>query len=294
MRAIRKANQTLTMKVWRTSDMAKVGGVHVNTVRLYEDLGYLPPVPRNPANNYRQFTDRHLDQMRVIRLALRISWLGGTIGQMCVEVIRLAALDDLPGALDRARDLATRVQAERDQAEAAAAALEAWAQNIPHPPTPSPSLERGRQAHKPNSRRDGACSARPYKTHTEKGVFTIGQAADLLDVSVDMLRNWERNGLISGIPRDPRNNYRRYGPAQIARLRVIRALRRARYSTMSILRMLRHLDAGHTDGLREKLDTPHPDDDVYTATDYWLTTVTALVQAARDLVAQIENMVESS
>ncbi len=250
------------MKTYRTSDMARVGGVHVNTVRQYEALGYLPPVPRNRTNQYRQFSEQHLDQMRVIRMALRVSWLGGEIGRMAIEVIRLGASGELSGALGRARDLAARVQAEHDQAEAAASALEAWATD------PPPDSERTR--------------------------LTIGQAADVLDVTVDMLHNWERDGLIRDVLRDPKNNYRLYGPPQIARLRVIRTLRKARYSTMSILRMLLHLDAGHTDGLREKLDTPDPGEDVYMATDYWLSTVTELVQVTRDLVAQVEHMVERS
>ena len=211
------------MKVYRTSDMARAGGVHVNTVRLYEDLGYLPPVPRNPANNYRQFSERHLDHMRLIRLALRISWLGGQIGHIAVEVITLAASDDLPGAMDRARDLAARVESEHDQAEAAAETLDQWAHEI------SPQrrrehrenqgkIERKTKENAPLNTRRGVWQYAPkphtYKTHhSEGGVLSIGQTAELLDVSIDMLRNWERNGLISDIPRDPRNNYRLYGTA---------------------------------------------------------------------------------
>ncbi|MBN1564289.1 MAG: MerR family DNA-binding transcriptional regulator, partial [Anaerolineae bacterium] len=318
---------------YRTSDMARAGGVHVNTVRLYEELGYLPPVARDPVNNYRQFTARHLDQMRVIRLALRISWLGGEIGQQAVAIIMCAASDDLPGALAQARDLAARVEAEHDQAESAADALEAWAQiNADNADSkikiiaPQRHEEHGEKQGKSKADEPDSCRGEfanpPRATYKDSqrageqdsahehiaplhrvgrgatrgcsggGVLTTKQAADLLAVSVDMLRNWERDGLISDIPRDPRNNYRQYGPPQIARLRIIRTLRKARYSTMSILRMLRHLDAGHTDGLREKLDTPHPDDDVYMATDYWLTTVTELVKVAGELVAQVKEMIE--
>jgi DNA-binding transcriptional MerR regulator len=73
-----------------------------------------------------------------------------------------------------------------------------------------------------------------------------------------MLRNWERNGLLT-VPRDPDNGYRRYGPAEIGRLRVIRTLRHARYSPMAILRMLRQLDADRDANLRQALDTPDPE-----------------------------------
>jgi GntR family transcriptional regulator/MocR family aminotransferase len=53
----------------RTSDIAKAVGVHPNTVRLYEEWGFLPPIPRSPSG-YRQFTQAHLDQMRLARTAL--------------------------------------------------------------------------------------------------------------------------------------------------------------------------------------------------------------------------------
>ncbi|MBK8034117.1 MAG: MerR family DNA-binding transcriptional regulator [Chloroflexi bacterium] len=39
---------------------------------------------------------------------------------------------------------------------------------------------------------------------------TIGEAAKRLNVSVDMLRNWERNGLIT-VPREVQSGYRLYG-----------------------------------------------------------------------------------
>jgi DNA-binding transcriptional MerR regulator len=99
-----------------------------------------------------------------------------------------------------------------------------------------------------------------------------------------MLRNWERNGLIE-VPRDPRNGYRLYGAAEIGRLRVIRTLRRANYSLMAILRMLLNLDQGKKEDLRQVLDTPRPDENVYSAADQWLSTLAELEQRAMDVIA---------
>jgi DNA-binding transcriptional MerR regulator len=48
----------------RTSDLARAAGVHPNTVRRYEALGWLPPAPRAP-NGYRRFSQRHLDCLRL-------------------------------------------------------------------------------------------------------------------------------------------------------------------------------------------------------------------------------------
>lgn len=115
----------------------------------------------------------------------------------------------------------------------------------------------------------------------------IGDVARLLDTTIDRLRNWERNGLLT-VPRDPRNGYRLYGAEEIGRLRVIRMLIQSRYSTMSILRMLTHLDAGETEGLKTTLDTPDPGEDVLYATDRWLTALSRLRESALEVIAYIE------
>ena len=73
----------------------------------------------------------------------------------------------------------------------------------------------------------------------------IKEAAALLDVTADILRNWEKNGLIR-VPRAPGNGYRVYGPEEIDRLYVIRLLFRAGYGASALLRALNHLDAGRS------------------------------------------------
>lgn len=246
----------MTHRYLRTSEISQAVGVHTNTVRLYEQWGFLPPIPRSPSG-YRLFTETHLDQMRLARLALHGGWPGRNIRRSVLALVKQAASGDLGGALVQARRHLGLVQAERAQAEAAAAYLERWVQGI----TPAPIAE----------------------------PLTIGQTAELLAVSTDMLRDWERNGLLT-VPRDRANGYRRYGAAEIARLRVIRLLRRAGYSTMAVLRMLRQLDRGRREGLREALDTPQPDEDILYATDYWLTTLAEQEQRARQMIAQLEAM----
>jgi hypothetical protein len=43
----------MTRRYLRTSDIAEAVGVHPNTVRLYEEWGFLPPIPRGPAGSPR-------------------------------------------------------------------------------------------------------------------------------------------------------------------------------------------------------------------------------------------------
>ena len=240
----------------RTSDIAKAVGVHPNTVRLYEEWGLLPPIPRT-ASGYRQFTKLHLEQMRLARLAFADPWHGRRIRKSIVAVVKQSASGDLAGARDMANAHLTLVRSERAQADAAADFLERWAAGQSMEPMLTP--------------------------------LQIGAAAKLLDVTSDMLRNWERDGLIK-VPRDPDNGYRRYGAAEIGRLRVIRLLRSAGYSTMAILRMMLYFDRGQRDGLRQALDTPRPDEDIIFATDRWLSTLAETEEQALKIIAQLDKM----
>jgi len=68
----------MTQHYLRTSAVAKAIGVHPNTVRLYEAWGFLPAAPRSPSG-YRLFTEAHLDQMRLARIATHGGWPGRNI-----------------------------------------------------------------------------------------------------------------------------------------------------------------------------------------------------------------------
>jgi DNA-binding transcriptional MerR regulator len=253
--------------------VAKAAGVHANTVRLYEQWGFLPKIPRSPAG-YRLFTEDHVEQMRLARSALRGPWPGRAIKRSALELVQRSAAGDLGGALEQAYGHLALVQAERAQAEAAVQLLERWAQGA-------------------------AVDASEDRLY-------IGQAARLLGVTTDMLRNWERNGLVD-VPRDAGNGYRLYGAAEIGRCRVIRMLRRAGYGVMAILRMLLYLDRAlgrvQEGDLRQILDTPREGDsireeagaegeeDVYYAADRWLSTLAAFEGRARDVIDQLERMI---
>ncbi len=247
----------LKPRLFRTIDIAKAIGVHPNTVRMYEVWGFLPPVPR-AANGYRLYTEAHLDQMQLARTALHGAWPGRNIRQSALALVRESAVGDLYSALKQARQHLALVQAERDRAEGAAQSLEHW-----------------------------ACGATASKNIA---ALQIKEAAELLDVSTDMLRNWERNGLIK-VPRDQRSGYRLYSSAEIDRLRVLRMLFRAGYSTMAILRMMRRFDAGQHSNLRQALDTPRPDEDILSAADQWLTTLSRHEQRARYMIDQLKEMI---
>ncbi|GAP12914.1 predicted transcriptional regulator [Longilinea arvoryzae] len=241
----------------RTSDLARIVGVHPNTVRRYAERGILPPVERSPSG-YRRFTRRHLDCLRLAHLVYNGQYPGKAIYKSGVRIVQVAASGDLGGTLELAYGHLALVRSERDQADVAARLLERWAFGAPVDATHQP--------------------------------LQIGQAAKLLGVSIDILRNWDRNGLID-VPRDPANGYRRYGAQEIGRLRVIRMLSRAGYSLSAILRMLTRLDRGETTDLRAALDTPDPDDSAFMASDRWISTLVEEERRAHTLIALVEEII---
>jgi hypothetical protein len=51
------------------------------------------------------------------------------------------------------------------------------------------------------------------------------------------------------------------------------------------------LDRGETTDLRRALDTPRPDEDVYLASDRWLSTLSEHEDRARGMIALVEEMI---
>ncbi len=245
------------MKYYKTSELAKAVGIHPNTVRLYEQWGLLPPIPRNP-KGYRLFTQTHLEQLHLARIALRCDFVAGDIRQSAIAIIKTAAADSLENALKNAYNHLELIKTERTKAEEALKLVEQW-------------------LHGPTTTED--TTPQRHIKHTAK----------LLGLTTDTLRNWELNNLIH-VPRNPKNGYRQYGQNEINRLKIIRTLRVANYSIMAILRMMLHIDKGGKEKIQTILDTPTPEEDIVYATDKWISTLIETEKNADDIIKQINKM----
>ncbi|MCX7710273.1 MAG: MerR family transcriptional regulator [Clostridia bacterium] len=245
------------MKYLKTSDIAKAAGAHPNTVRLYIEWGFLPPVPRDK-NGYRMFTEEHLDQMCLARSAFRCQFCVADIRKSITGIVTTSAQGDLEEALKRAHHHLELVRRELQQAEEALVVLEHWIKGT--------ALEEADKVLKRN------------------------EAAAVVGISVDVLRNWERNGLIE-VPRNPVNGYRMYTQNIINRMKVVRTLRGANYSMMAILRMMTYIDSGKKENLRKVVDTPGPDEDIVYATDKWISSLLETEKQAEELIEMLEKMI---
>jgi DNA-binding transcriptional MerR regulator len=243
-------------KPLRTSDLARAVGIHPNTVRMYVEWGLIPPVERSQSG-YRLFTQKHLDCLRLARTIYTEEYPGRDLRASGNKIIQHAVVDDWQGALEKAREHLAAVKAELKYADTAASLLEHWAQNMAE-------------------ESDGEPQA-------------IREVSKLLGVSHDVIRNWERNGLIS-VRRNSYNNYRLFSKRDIERLRVIRMLSHAGYSHMAMLRMFIELDGGKTRGLKKILDTPREDEDIFIAADHWLTTLRGQEKLAKNIIKMISEI----
>ena len=73
------------MTTYKTAAIAKLLNVHPNTVRLYEKWRLIPPAKRLP-NGYRIFTDFHLAQGRLVRLAFQVEVLQNGLRKKIIQM----------------------------------------------------------------------------------------------------------------------------------------------------------------------------------------------------------------
>ncbi len=247
------------MKTYRTAEVAKMIEIHPNTVRLYEEWGFITKPQRLP-NGYRVFTDIHIAQLRLARTALRGEVLQNGLRKEAVEIIKTTANQDYSAARLLTKRYLSHIRREKIRAEAA---LEI-ASNL---------LNGGQEA-------------------IEVHGLTRRQTADYLQVTIDTLRNWELNGLIT--VKRKANGYRVYTGEDLRRLTIIRALRCANYSLMSILRLINAVSAKPDVSIRRVIDTPSAQEDIVTACDKLLTSLAQLEQDTLQIKQQLTKLLSLS
>ena len=123
---------------------------------------------------------------------------------------------------------------------------------------------------------------------TNEFSLTRKETADYLEISMDTLRNWELNGLLT--VKRKQNGYRVYTDEDIRRLKIIRSLRCANYSLSAILRMLGELDINPDVCIKKVIDSPDEADDIIMVYDKLLTSLRYAEENAKSLLSQLAEM----
>ena len=244
------------MNTYTTMEVAKIIGIHPNTVRMYEEWGLIPLAERKP-NGYRVFTDFHIEQLRLARIAFQIEVLQNGLRKKVVETIKLSAKRDFDKALMLAEEYRSQIQREQRNAEESIGIAK--------------QILSGKSAE-------------------QTLFFNRKEVLDYLDISMDTLRNWERNGLLQ--VKRKQNGYRVYTNDDIERLKMIRTLRLANYSLEAILRMLNALEHNPQVNIKQVLNTPHADADIVSVCDRLIVSLQYAEKNAEKMINIILEMKE--
>ena len=244
------------MNTYTTMEVAKIINIHPNTVRMYEEWGLIPLAERKP-NGYRMFTDFHIEQLKLARIAFQIEVLQNGLRKKVVEIIKLSAKKDFDKALMFAEEYLSHIQIEQRNAEEAI----------------------------------GIAKQILSGKSVEQTLFLKRkEVSDYLDISMDTLRNWERNGLLQ--VKRKQNGYRAYTSDDIERLKMIRTLRLANYSLEAILRMLNALEHNPQIDMKQVLNTPQTDSDIVSVCDRLIVSLKDAEENAEKMINIILEMKE--
>jgi len=236
--------------MYTTKEIAACVGVHPNTVRVYEEWGYISSVPRSK-NGYRIYSDLHLFQLKIIRTAFRCEIVQGLIRAKARAIIEASGREDFTQALEYAKTYLSHLEKEYNRALEAIELSEQWMCGVK-----STSME----------------------THTRNEV------ALLLELTPEVVRNWERNGLII-VSRLP-NGSRVYTENEKKQLKIIRSLRTAHYSMSAILRLMNTAEEMRaTDiNIKKVLETSEDHEDIISVTDRLTYSLEEAMGSAKELM----------
>lgn len=239
---------------YSTKQLAEIVGVHVNTLRFYEEIGFLTK-PSRKENGYRIYTDLQREQCRVIRLAMRAEVLQNGLRKKAVDIVRLCAEQKYDDCISASTEYSAMIQNEILSAKTAIASV----QDI-------------------------------LGSSKEHGTTLLGrkETAKSLHITTETLRNWERSGLICVGKRE--NGYCVYSEKDIERLNIIRTLRCANYSLSAILRLMKGLDKNPEQSVEELLNNPGPDEDIVSVCDKLIVSLQNTAENAAELTDMLKRI----
>lgn len=238
---------------YKIGSLSRLTGVKAGTIRFYEQCGFLEPARRLP-NGYRVFCKRHIYQIRVCRLVF-----GGFVNKRLRKISR--------DVLQASRDW--NLEAYRQAADRYLRAVEE-------------DIERTKIAVR-------IVGDRLQETGEGSCTYTKKQAAVLVGVTAEAVRNWERNGLFR--QRKPYEK-RLYSPQELNRMYVIRLLLDNGYSMMAVRSFFEEYDKGDRELAMRRLMEPGENENLIYRADRYMDTLLRAQEKARQLCALAGEMAE--
>lgn len=222
-------------KFYSTSQIATKFHIHPNTVRKYEALGLLS-TPKRQANNYRVFTTQHCHELRILQLAFAIELTHCNLRSIAFELVKQTAKQHYHEALALADTYLVIVKKEKTLATNAVA-------NV------------------------SRLLLSQEKDIEKKELLSRKQLSNKLNITLDTIRNWERNGLISSTKGNKHGAF--YDESNVNKALIISTLKHANFSLTAILNMLLQIENSSyaPEELTELLLLKNKPFDIYSAYD---------------------------
>ena len=190
-----------------------------------------------------------------MRIAFQVEVLQNGLRKKIAKMIKVAATGDFDAAILLTHEYLKQIQQERTHAEEAIEIVKQLLSGGVH-------------------------------SHTQ--CLKRQEVSRALDISMDALRNWEMNGLLT--VKRKNNGYRVYTDEDIQRLKIIRSLRCANYSLEAILRLLQQLSRNPDTDIKTALNTPKQSDDIISVCDRLIVSLSAAEKNAYKILSMLQNM----
>lgn len=247
-------NREDTIITYSTSQIAKIAGLHPNTVRMYEEWGLIQK-PKRKKNGYRVYNDVHIKQFELVKKAFQIEVMQAVLRKRIVNAVKLSALYRFDEAIELVLEYIRIAGQETVNAKEAAA----------------------------------LCETLYQQPKANDAFYKRAQVAKELGLTIDTIRNWEMNGLLT-IKRKE-NGYRIYDSNDMNRLKIIRSLRCANYSLSAILRMLKKSENGmRKDDILNVLNTPEDEEDIISVCDRLVDSLDKAIKNAYEVIALLKEL----
>ena len=236
------------MKKYTTIELAKIYHIHPNTIRLYERLNYIS-IPERAANNYRIFTDLHILQIKICRCIFGYPFTNKNIRNAGNEVMWASARQEWNMGKQKAERF---IEQEIKIAKRTAIILNQWAN-----------------------------TAAPKKNTDSDNYLSRKQIADHFAITVETVRNWERNRLIFSIRKGAKGE-QLYSSTDLGRTSIIYMLIQAGFSIAAIQRSLTMYENGHINEIVTVLNNPEYEE-LVSVGDRWIHELERLNTAAQTI-----------
>lgn len=246
-------------EIYSISEVSKMICMHPNTIRLYETNQYISSVTRKE-NKYRMYEVKHIEQLRLVQIAFSHRVLSKKIMDKIKDILLDSGKEEYDNAIENCMICKRYIEEEQ---------------------------QRIRYVVKESHR----LLLESCEEEKETRVVKRKEAAKELGVSTDVLRNWERNGLVE-LQKD-KYGCNIYTKNNMCLLKAVKLLRSVGFSIMSIINMREFYQGGDEKELRRVLEVTVSEDEIY-FTDHLISLLNNLKEMLPDMIRKINEIKQVS